>query len=238
MSRSLSGPGSGAVSPSNAGPPSGRPSGRTAGLEAVSELEWKDRLQAIDVNHATMNRLVMDYLIIEGHKEAAESFMEESGTDAGVDLATVGQRMAIRSAVESGNVSEALERVKQLDLPIFESNPDLNFRMLQLAVVEMIRSGNTSEAIECAQRDLAPLVESAPHLLPELERTMMLLAYEEANTSPEAALLSLEHRQSAASALNAAILGAQNQDSDSKLPMMLRMLQWAQDELALRHQVR
>ena len=61
--------------------------------------------------------------------------------------------------------------------------------------------------------------------------------YGDAASSPEAALLSQEHRQEAASALNAAILAAQHQQSESRLPMMLRMLQWAQDELALRHAV-
>ena len=38
-------------------------------------------------------------------------------------------------------------------------------------------------------------------------------------------------------ALNAAILSAQHQQSESRLPLMLQMLQWAQDELALRHAV-
>ena len=35
--------------------------------------------------------------------------MVESGTDAGVDLETVAQRMAIRNAVEAGDVEQALE---------------------------------------------------------------------------------------------------------------------------------
>lgn len=211
-------------------------SGLSRGLESLSEQEWKERLQSIEVNHSIMNRLVMDYLIVEGHKEAAECFMQESGTDAGVDLATVGQRMAIRSAVESGCISDALERIKQLGLAVLESNPDLRFRMFQLAAVELIRSGDTAGAIKCAQEDLAPIVESDPHLLPELERTMMLLAYDDPEASPEAALMSPQHRYGAASMLNAAILVAQNRESNSKLPMMLRMLQWAQDELTRRHQ--
>mmetsp|Transcript_71439 Transcript_71439/g.214753 ORF Transcript_71439/g.214753 Transcript_71439/m.214753 type:complete len:246 (+) Transcript_71439:52-789(+) len=219
-------------------PSGGPPPECSTGLETpVSEAEWAERLQAIDVDHATMNRLVMDYLIIEGHKEAAECFMEESGTDAGVDLETVGERMAIRTAIESGDVEHALERVRGLDPNILSANPDLRFRLQQLLTIEMIRAGKTEQAIECAQRELAPLVEEAHHLLPELERTMMLLAYGDAASSPEAALLSQEHRQEAASALNAAILAAQDQQSESRLPMMLRMLQWAQDELALRHAV-
>ena len=83
---------------------SGRSTGSAAGLDAISEAEWAERLASVEVDHAMMNRLVMEYLIVEGHKEAAESFMEESGTAAGVDLESVGERMAIRNAVESGDV--------------------------------------------------------------------------------------------------------------------------------------
>ena len=66
--------------------------------------------------------------------------MEESGTDAGVDLETVGERMAIRSAVESGSVSAAFERVNQLDPAVLESNPELRFRMLQLGRSPLVGS--------------------------------------------------------------------------------------------------
>ena len=48
--------------------------------------------------------------------------------------------------------------------------------MQQLMTIEMIRAGEVEQAIQCAQRELAPLVEATHHLLPELERTMMLLA--------------------------------------------------------------
>lgn len=146
------------------------------GLEGLSENEWDERLQAIDINHPMMNRLVMDYLIIEGHMEAAESFMEESGTEVGVDLSTVGERMLIRQAVESGDVAGALDRVRKLNPNLLLNSVELRFRMQQLMTIEMIRAGKIEEAIECAQQELAPLVETAQHLLPELERTMMLLA--------------------------------------------------------------
>ena len=156
---------------------SGRSTGSAAGLDAISEAEWAERLASVEGDHAMMNRLVMEYLIVEGHKEAAESFMEESGTAAGVDLESVGERMAIRNAVESGDVEQALKRVRRLEPPdILDTNPELRFRMQQLMTIEMIRAGEVEQAIQCAQRELAPLVEATHHLLPELERTMMLLA--------------------------------------------------------------
>jgi molybdopterin-guanine dinucleotide biosynthesis protein len=47
-----------------------------------------------------LSRLVMDYLVIEGYKDAAESF---------------GNRMTVRSAIQRGDIEEAIGRVNELD---------------------------------------------------------------------------------------------------------------------------
>ena len=67
-----------------------------------------------EVSREFMNRLVMDYLVIEGHKEAAECFEAESGTSAGLNLETIVDRRSIRTAVEAGNVSKAIEHAQKL----------------------------------------------------------------------------------------------------------------------------
>jgi len=46
-----------------------------------SEAEWAKRLSSVSVSKATMDRLVMNWLVIEGYQEAAQRFMAESGTD-------------------------------------------------------------------------------------------------------------------------------------------------------------
>ena len=46
-----------------------------------SEAEWAKRLSSVSVSKATMDRLVMNWLVIEGYQEAAQHFMAESGTD-------------------------------------------------------------------------------------------------------------------------------------------------------------
>lgn len=38
----------------------------------------------------------MNYLIVEGYRDAAEHFVQESGTEANVDLSTIKDRVAIR----------------------------------------------------------------------------------------------------------------------------------------------
>merc|ERR1740130_2605687 len=63
---------------------------------------------------------------------------------------------------------------------------------------------------------------------------MLLLAYDDLSQAPTAELLTQAARQKTASLLNAAILGSQKQAQAPMLPMMLRMLQWAQVELEQR----
>ena len=62
-----------------------------------------------------LNRLVMDYLVIEGYKDAAESFAAETGISPQVDLDSIGNRMTVRSAIQRGDIEEAIGRVNELD---------------------------------------------------------------------------------------------------------------------------
>lgn len=100
-----------------------------------------------------------------------------------------------------------------------------------------------------------PCPSIQPDFLNELEKTMALLAFEEQTTSPVGHLLDHAQRQKTASELNAAILTAQCQEkgregrgeyevlrrslthrhpvfyADPKLPALLKMLIWAQQQL-------
>ena len=68
-----------------------------------------------------LNRLVMDYLVIEGFKSAAEEFGREAGLAAPVDLDSIESRMNIREALQRGDVGEAIARVNDL-------NPEVSTR--------------------------------------------------------------------------------------------------------------
>ena len=199
--------------------------------------DWAQRVNSCHVSKAMMNKLVMDFLVIEGHKEAAECFQAESGTTAGLDLETISDRRTIRSAIESGDVQRAVAHAHKLSPDLLTGSPELSFHVEQQQLVELIRADRVDEAIAFAQAQLAPKAEQSATLLAELERTMLLLAYPDASACPEAALLSQAQRQKTASRLNSAVLSAQAQETEAALPMMLRRLHWAQDELEQRHHV-
>ena len=41
--------------------------------------KWNEEMNKIKVNRQDMNKLVLNYLIVEGYKDAVEKFIKESG---------------------------------------------------------------------------------------------------------------------------------------------------------------
>ena len=57
----------------------------------------------------------MDYLVVEGYKEAAQNFSLEAGLTPQVDLESIHNRKTIRRAIQRGDVEDAIGRVNELD---------------------------------------------------------------------------------------------------------------------------
>ncbi|KAI8323743.1 hypothetical protein GQ54DRAFT_296574 [Martensiomyces pterosporus] len=185
----------------------------------------------VPIAKSDLNQLIMNYLIIEGYKDAAEKFSEESGLNTNVDLGSIEERMQIRFAVQNGDIKAAIERVNDLNPDLLDTDPRLYFHLQQQHLIELIRQGKAEEALEFAQDELAPHGEEHPELLRELEKTMALLAFDATSSSPLADLLDFAHRQKTANELNAALLAAHSQPKEPKLPALLQLLAWTQEQL-------
>eukprot|EP01113_Clastostelium_recurvatum_P007877 TRINITY_DN13688_c0_g1_i3.p1 TRINITY_DN13688_c0_g1~~TRINITY_DN13688_c0_g1_i3.p1 ORF type:complete len:224 (-),score=71.20 TRINITY_DN13688_c0_g1_i3:66-737(-) len=199
--------------------------------KSVAMSEWERRLSDVSVSKADLNRLVMNYLVIEGYRDAAEALQKESGTDPMTDLSNVSDRMAIRAAIQRGDVEEGIAKVNDLEPRLLDSNPTLFFHLQQQRLIELIRKGQIAEALKFAQEELAPQGEDNHAFLEELERTMALLAFEDASASPVGRLLDYTQRQKTAGELNTAILASQAQEKEPRLPALLRILTWGQTQL-------
>uniref|UniRef100_A0A0D6QUP9 CTLH domain-containing protein n=1 Tax=Araucaria cunninghamii TaxID=56994 RepID=A0A0D6QUP9_ARACU len=204
---------------------------KSASKKVITKVDWEKKLNDVKIRKEDMNKLVMNFLVTEGYVEAAERFRMESGTEPEIDLATITDRMAVRRAVQSGNVQDAIEKVNDLNPEILDTNPQLFFHLQQQRLIELIRSGKLEEALEFAQEELAPRGEENQAFLEELERTVALLAFEDTSNCPLAELLDISQRLKTASEVNAAILTSQSHEKDPKLPSLLKMLIWAQNQL-------
>mmetsp|Transcript_29236 Transcript_29236/g.93520 ORF Transcript_29236/g.93520 Transcript_29236/m.93520 type:complete len:164 (+) Transcript_29236:496-987(+) len=112
-----------------------------------------------------------------------------------------------------------------------EERHQLFFHLQQQRLIELIRGGDIEAALEFAQEYLAPRGEENSAFLEELERTIALLAFEDTASCPVSDLLDISQRQKTASELNAAILSSQCQEKEPRLPNLLKMMIWAQNQL-------
>ncbi|CAH9112024.1 unnamed protein product [Cuscuta europaea] len=197
----------------------------------ITREEWEKKLNNVRIRKEDMNKLVMNFLVTEGFVEAAEKFRLESGTEPDIDLATITDRMAVKKAVQCGNVEDAIEKVNDLNPEILDTNPQLFFHLQKQRFIEMIRNGKVEEALDFAQEELAPRGEENQGFLEELERTVTLLAFEDVANCPLGDLLDISQRMRTASEVNAAILTSQSHEKDPKLPSLLKLLVCAQNQL-------
>ncbi|AQL08212.1 hypothetical protein Zm00014a_009812 [Zea mays] len=96
----------------------------------------------------------------------------------------------------------------------------------RMEVKRAVQSGNVQEAIEKIN-DLNP----TQTFLEEIEKTVALLVFEDVKNCPYGELLDVSQRLKTASEVNAAILTSQSHEKDPKLPSLLKMLKWTQNQL-------
>lgn len=212
-------------SSSNSAPPS----------NTTQMQNWMKELQDFKVDRGEMNKLVMNYLIQEGFKDAAERFRFETGVDPGPQIYLLDDRIKIREAVQNGRIDDAIDLTNDLNPEILDSKPYLYFHLQQQKLIELIREKNTDQALSFAQNVMAELGSENTEFLNELEKTMALLAYEVPESSPFGHLLNSSQRHMVASEVNAAILESQHQETVPKLASVLKLLSWTQNQLDKKH---
>merc|ERR1712241_1077497 len=200
-------------------------------LQRSASNNWAEKSDC-QMPRTTMNELIMNYLVTEGFKEAAEKFKDEAGIKRNVELSGMDSRIKIRDAIQAGRVAEATAMVHQMYPELLDDDRYLFFHLQQQQLIEFIREGKVEEALKFASDQLAERGEESELVLEELERTLALLAFEDPEKSPYGDLLSFSHRQKVASELNAAILKAEHSDNTQpKLAIGLKCLLWSQNEL-------
>jgi hypothetical protein len=205
----------------------------SSALPRITPDEWRRRLDSTRLSRGEVNQLLMNYLVIEGFRGAAERFSEEARVPVPGALGAIEERMRIRRAIEGGAVGEAVARINTLSPDLLDTQPHIAFRLQQLGAVEMAVGGDTEGALRCAQEQLAPRAASQPQFLRDLERTTALLVFPGSSRVSDLADFG-QARLRVSREVNAALLALQSQESESKLPMLLRLLEHLQTSLSAR----
>ena len=198
---------------------------------SVDQAQWEEKVKAYHLPRAEINKIIMEYLVKEGFKEAVLSFQKESGVEPGVDMAMLDDQIKIRGAIESGAIQEAVELVNDIDPEVLDTNPSLFFHLQQQQLLELIREGKTEQVLKYAQSELSARGEENPEFLDELEQSLGLLAFDDATNCPFSELLQPSQRLKVISELNAALLASHDQEALSKLSTLMKLVLWSQDQL-------
>ncbi|KAJ3450298.1 glucose-induced degradation protein [Anaeramoeba flamelloides] len=196
----------------------------------ITEEKWEQLLNEQVVSDKDLNSLVMNYLVTEGFKEAAEEFQKETGTLPEVDLEELSSRREIRQSINEGNIQKSVELINELDPELFDNNPNLYFHLQKQKLIELIKSGNQQIALEFAQ-ELGQLCEGNEELLNELDEVMALFTFDKLDNSPLSFLVDNSQRQSVSREVNSSILSTQKQEDESKIEQILKTLFYCQEEL-------
>jgi hypothetical protein len=193
--------------------------------------KWNDELSKIKINREDMNKLILNYLIIEGYKEAVVKFMKETNIVVEYDLSLLEKRMQIRNHIVNGKIDEAINQINNINSEILEKNPSIHFELEKQKLIEIIKANKIEEAIAFAQNTLFPITVNNPKLLSELEKIMSLLAYEDINNSPFKEVGKSDQLKKLSSIVNLQILASQMQPTDLILPLVMKLLKYSQQEL-------
>lgn len=205
----------------------------------VSNQAWvQENLTSMQLKRSEMNELIMDYLVREGFKEAAETFREEAGIEM-TDLRLGGalgsdmmdERIKIKQLIERGDILEAQSLINQHYPELLDSHGNLYFKLQQQHLIELIRQQRINDVLSYVHDHLS-LEDSRD--LSEMEKTLALLAYEDPDKSPYANLLKDARRLQLASEINEIIIQETiggGEASKPRLVTLLKLLLWTQSEL-------
>ena len=76
-----------------------------------------------------MNALIMNYLITEGFKDAAEKFESEAGLSAPREIHQMGHRIRIRECIQTGRIEQAVGMVHELHPELLDDDRYLFFHL-------------------------------------------------------------------------------------------------------------
>lgn len=139
-------------------------------LKVVPFNKWNEELTKLRVNRQEMNKLVLNYLIIEGYKDAVEKFIFETGINgiikfkyknvADYDRNLLDKRMIIRNLIMSGKIDEAIDEINDINSEILENNPSIHFELQKQKLIEIIKKNQIEEALIFAQNKLFPITQN------------------------------------------------------------------------------
>ena len=202
-------------------------------LKSISNEKWQKELNVQKMNKDKMNKIIANYLFIQGYCQPLKKFISEAKIQFDFDEKLLNQRFLIRQLITTNQIEKAIQEINSIDKNILLENKVINFVLQRQILFNYIKENKLQEALNFAKDNLLPLSEGDEFLYKELEKAMGVLAYENINDSPEKELITDKFLEKVASKINLVILNylSGNKIINLNLDLLLKLTIYVQQEL-------
>jgi len=202
-------------------------------LKSISNEKWQKELNVQKMNKDKMNKIIANYLFIQGYCQPLKKFISEAKIQFDFDEKLLNQRFLIRQLITTNQIEKAIQEINSIDKNILIENKVINFVLQRQILFNYIKENKLQEALNFAKDNLLPLSEGDEFLYKELEKAMGVLAYENINDSPEKELITDKFLEKVASKINLVILNylSGNKMINLNLDLLLKLTIYVQQEL-------
>ena len=202
-------------------------------LKSISNEKWQKELNVQKMNKDKMNKIIANYLFIQGYCQPLKKFLSEAKIQFDFDEKLLNQRFLIRQLITTNQIEKAIQEINSIDKNILIENKVINFVLQRQILFNYIKENKLQEALNFAKDNLLPLSEGDEFLYKELEKAMGVLAYENINDSPEKELITDKFLEKVASKINLVILNylSGNKMINLNLDLLLKLTIYVQQEL-------
>ena len=195
-------------------------------------------------NCSELDKLVLNFLLVEGYKEAADAFAHESSLPTPTPTtptASISTRTALRHHLLAGDCRAAISLLNDACPDLLDGDHLLAARLYVQLFVEMVRVNNNSnsegvrEVLMVAREQVAPVLlaalkkaankqasADAETLLNDFNKALAVLLVQ-GEAAGKCGVMEVGRRKAVAVAVNKAVLEAAGQESESILPKLLQL---------------
>jgi len=201
--------------------------------KSITNDKWFKELNSRKINKEHMNKIIANYLFIQGYSIPLKKFISEAQIKFDFDEKLLNKRYKIRELITKNKIEEAINEINSLDVNILKENKIIHFVLQRQRLINYIQDNNLSECISFAKNVLLPMVEGDDFLFKELEKTMGLMVYENLNDAPEKELISDKFLEKISSKVNLVILNFLSGDKTVhfNLEILIKLMMLMQNEL-------
>ena len=201
--------------------------------KSISNEKWMKEIKSQKISKDKMNQIIANYLFLQGYCTPLKQFIAETKIKFDFDEKLLNQRYLIRQLITTNQIENAINEINLIDKKILEENKIIYFVLQRQILLNYIKDNKLQEALIFAKDTLLPLSQGDEFLFKELEKTMVLLAYENINDAPEKELITDKFLEKIATKMNLVILNylSGNKMINLNLDLLIKLTMYIQQEL-------